>query len=608
MMTDSVENTVGDALAKRLRRIRIWSIASVIIWLLLVVGFSRWYTERVISKYVTDVTSVSQREAKSTAGIIDRSFIELDNMSQVLARQTNLREAVSRHAKIVREFSALPSAERARRLKSDPAAVKSGDDLQDIAASLGFDLIYLMDQNGNTVVSSDWRATPSLIGQAFADRPYFVNAMKTGIGRLFAVSRTTKVPGFYFSARVDGDDGATGVVVVNRRTETFARLMTATRHHVLITDSNGVIVTASDRTLLMHHLGALTSKRPDEKAVREVYARDQLASLDIAAPDVRQHDSHWLLAGAPYIVSAAPLRESAYRVIVMTPLDALKSISRHHLSIAILSALIGVLVIFAIYGFASDSARRRDSAMQLEKLNQQLVTANEEKNRYLGIASHDLRNPLSSIRGLSQFMMEMPLEPEQKQQFLETIHRTSDEMLALVNELLDVAQIESGKLDLRCQDQDVGSLVKERLVHLGPMALRKNIAIDLITQGALAANIDTARFSQVIDNLISNAIKFSLAGTHVHVFVEGADGVVRLTVEDEGPGISRADRRKLFKNFQTLSARPTGGEQSTGLGLAIVKKIVDAHDGSIVVESGAKGGAKFIVAVPASNTNTHGEG
>jgi C4-dicarboxylate-specific signal transduction histidine kinase len=608
MTENSIENPDGDALAMHLRRIRIGTFAGAIIWLALVTGFSHWYTERTVSKYVSEVASVSQREAVATAGIIDRSFTELDSISQVLARQPDLREAVSRHAKIASAFSALPPVERVRRLKNDPEAVKSGDGLQDIAASLGYDLIYVMDRNGNTIVSSDWRATPSLIGQNYADRPYFVNAMKTGIGRLYAVGRTTKVPGFYFAAWVVGDDGAMGVVVVNRRTETFARLMTAARNHTLITDRNGVIITASDRTMLMQHLGALAIARPDKTTARDVYARDRLNSLNIAAPEVRRHDSHWLLAGAPHIVSTASLRESDYRVIVMTPLDALKSISQSHLIIAILLALFGIAIAFALYGFAANSARTRDAAMYLQRLNQQLTTTNLEKNRYLGIVSHDLRNPLGSIRGLSQLMMEMSLEPEQRKQFLETIHRTSDEMLGLVNDLLDVAQIESGRLDLRRKDQDMGKLVEERLVHFKSAAARKNIVVGCTKQGALAVSIDTARFSQVIDNLISNAIKFSPVATNVQVCVEDASGMIRFSVEDEGPGISHADHKRLFKNFQTLSASPTGGEKSTGLGLAIVKKIVDAHNGSIVVERGAKGGAKFVVTIPASNTKTHGEG
>ena len=157
-------------LSKRLRYIRNWAIAGAIIWLAVVAGSTWWYTERVVSQYVIEVATDAGREAASTASIINRSFRELDSMAKVLARQADLRGAVSRHAKIASAFSDLPPAERARRLKNDPEAVKFGDNLQDIATSLGYDLIYVMDTNGNTIVSSDWRVTPSLIGQAFADR------------------------------------------------------------------------------------------------------------------------------------------------------------------------------------------------------------------------------------------------------------------------------------------------------------------------------------------------------------------------------------------------------------------------------------------------------
>jgi two-component system sensor histidine kinase/response regulator len=209
-----------------------------------------------------------------------------------------------------------------------------------------------------------------------------------------------------------------------------------------------------------------------------------------------------------------------------------------------------------------------------------------------------LRNPLSSMRGLSQLMMEAPLEPEQQREFLETIHRTSDEMLGLVNDLLDVSVIESGKLTLRRSDQDMAQLIQRRVHHLEPHARNKKIGLRVDTDGEGRASIDPARFGQVIDNLVSNAIKFSPAGTTVQVALRASDGTFSFSVQDQGPGISEDERKLLFRSFQKLSARPTGGEKSTGLGLAIVKKIVDAHGGSIDVESAPGRGTRFTVTAP----------
>ena len=195
-------------------------------------------------------------------------------------------------------------------------------------------------------------------------------------------------------------------------------------------------------------------------------------------------------------------------------------------------------------------------------------------------------------------MMETPLEPEEQRDFLETIHRTSDEMLVMVNDLLDVAVIESGKLDLRYKREDAARLVKQRIRHQEPIARAKNIGLKVVSPDALAASLDPARFSQVIDNLVSNAIKFSPQGTTVHITLQTSDQKLVFDVGDEGPGMSEEDRKLLFKSFQKLSARPTGGEKSTGLGLAIVKKIVDAHRGTIEVDSAPGRGTRFTVKIP----------
>jgi len=245
-------------------------------------------------------------------------------------------------------------------------------------------------------------------------------------------------------------------------------------------------------------------------------------------------------------------------------------------------------------------ARRRHHLRITSELNDKLTALNKDKDRYLGIAAHDLRNPLSSMRGLSELMLETPLEPDEQREFLETIRRTSDEMLGLVNDLLDTSVIESGKLDLRRTDADVSKLVRQRIRHLEPHAAGKRIGIRVDAVAGQHATIDSARFAQVVDNLVSNAIKFSPAGTAVDVQLRSNGSSFTLDVQDQGPGIPAEDRQLMFRSFQKLSARPTGGEKSTGLGLAIVKKIIDAHGGRIEVEDAPGGGTRFTVTMPSS--------
>jgi signal transduction histidine kinase len=309
------------------------------------------------------------------------------------------------------------------------------------------------------------------------------------------------------------------------------------------------------------------------------------------------NQSEWLFEGRRYLVNIQGLATPQYSLLVFSPIDQLADVRFLEYGIGVLSAVFGILIAQFVGRRAEGRARQRHNAARIAALNDKLVALNKDKDRYLGIAAHDLRNPLSSMRGLSELMLETPLEPEQSREFLETIRGTSDEMLSLVNDLLDTSVIESGKLVVSRTEQDIAKLVRRRIRHLEPHARNKQIHLEVTPCDGTAA-IDAARFAQVIDNLVSNAIKFSPPGSTVRIDAHCEGDRLRFSVEDQGPGISPDDRDLLFRSFQKLSARPTAGEKSTGLGLAIVKKIVDAHRGSIEVDNAPGGGARFMVSVP----------
>lgn len=230
----------------------------------------------------------------------------------------------------------------------------------------------------------------------------------------------------------------------------------------------------------------------------------------------------------------------------------------------------------------------------------ELEVLNETKNKFLGMAAHDLRNPLTSIRGFSEMLQDSSLDKETKDEFLGYIHSVSDEMLSLLNNLLDVSQIESGQLTLSLKLNNIGDLVKRR-VHISEnIARKKQIVLKSEVGDCPEINFDSEKLSQVIDNFISNAIKFSPSGTTITVRSSLLADNIRVEVQDEGPGIPAEEVHKLFGDFQKLSTRPTAGEKSTGLGLAIVKRIVKAHDGEIGVESEVGKGSIFFFSLPTS--------
>jgi signal transduction histidine kinase len=240
---------------------------------------------------------------------------------------------------------------------------------------------------------------------------------------------------------------------------------------------------------------------------------------------------------------------------------------------------------------------------QQKLLVEQLSKANAAKDRFLGMCAHDLRNPLSSIRGLAELMVEDaigPLSTEQRE-IVQTIHGASQSMLQLVNELLDVATIEAGHLKLAKEPTSVAEIV-ERSVHLSSIeAAKKNTRIEMVKIGSdPMVDVDRNKIRQVVDNLISNAVKYSPRGSVITVVIHSDATGAGFAVRDSGPGIPDSERHKLFKDYGRLSAVPTGGEKSTGLGLAISRKIVEAHDGTIGVENIPGRGAEFVVRLPRS--------
>jgi len=237
---------------------------------------------------------------------------------------------------------------------------------------------------------------------------------------------------------------------------------------------------------------------------------------------------------------------------------------------------------------------------ELAKKNAELEQLNALKNQFLGIAAHDLRNPLSVMMSYSEFLKEdagAVLNDEQRE-FLDIIRASSEFMLGLVNDLLDVAQIEAGQLRLDLQPHDLVALVRRNVALNRALAAKKHIEIELADEPLPTLLLDASKIDQVLNNLLSNAIKFSPAHTTIRVRVTRADENALLAVQDEGPGIPPNELDKLFKPFQRTSVKSTAGEKSTGLGLSIVKKMVEGHHGRIWVESQVGQGTTFFVALP----------
>lgn len=229
-----------------------------------------------------------------------------------------------------------------------------------------------------------------------------------------------------------------------------------------------------------------------------------------------------------------------------------------------------------------------------------LHEANQFKNRMIGMTAHDLRNPLISIRGLSELLMDDSMGPlnDEQMEFIKVINDASRHLITLINEILDISAIESGRIKILKEKTDLTKLVMERIRIFRIQAEKKKIILGHRLEAVDDIYLDASRIIQVIDNFTSNALKFSPSGTLVKIYLRREKNNAVFSVSDQGPGFTEEDRLKLFGEFARLSARPTAGEHSTGLGLSITKKIVEAHGGSISLETSQGKGSVFSVFLP----------
>jgi len=247
-----------------------------------------------------------------------------------------------------------------------------------------------------------------------------------------------------------------------------------------------------------------------------------------------------------------------------------------------------------------DLTKRKKMEQQLQALNQNLIKVNEEKNNFLGIASHDLKNPLHSILGIASLLkLDSANFTKNQHEYLTMIFDSINKMNELIDQLLDVSRIEQGKAIAQKKEEELVSLVSKTVDSFQIQAASKNIQLLFDDHpSSLSAFTDSTVLNQILENLVSNALKFSSQNKKVTIHLRATHDRAIIDVSDEGPGIKPEEFPKLFGKFQRLSAKPTAGENSTGLGLSIVKELVQALDGKISCQSRVGVGTTFTVNLP----------
>jgi signal transduction histidine kinase len=227
--------------------------------------------------------------------------------------------------------------------------------------------------------------------------------------------------------------------------------------------------------------------------------------------------------------------------------------------------------------------------------------ADVEKDDFIGTVSHELRTPLTSMSGYVELLLEEDADPltGQQRDFLATVQRGSLRLERLINDLLLMAQVHAGRLDIQKNSTDLVEIVRQTVESAQAHAGRKALQLSLTAPSdPIFIEGDDVRLSQALDNVISNAIKFTPENGRVDVMLTQRDGRVSVTVADTGMGMTAGDIDRLFERFFRADSARAKGIQGTGLGMSIVKAIVEAHDGTITVTSQPNVGTSFGISLP----------
>lgn len=222
------------------------------------------------------------------------------------------------------------------------------------------------------------------------------------------------------------------------------------------------------------------------------------------------------------------------------------------------------------------------------------------KSSFISIVSHELRTPLTSLLGFSEILLIRDVDEEKKKEFLKIINSESQRLVDLVNDVLDLSRIESGRLELKKQEIDIGPIIKNVIEMLKVITQKHNFIIE-IPENLPLIFADREKVLQILQNIIDNAIKYSPEGGNIDIKIEKeSNEFILVSISDEGLGISEQEIGKIFQPFYRIKTQQTEGIRGTGLGLSIVKNLIEMHNGNIWVKSpGEKGkGTTFYFTLP----------
>lgn len=264
------------------------------------------------------------------------------------------------------------------------------------------------------------------------------------------------------------------------------------------------------------------------------------------------------------------------------------------LAAIILVVIVVLVLVYVLYRTKSQNAEELLKHQKvIEESNNELRSLNEEKNNLIQVLAHDLRSPLTKVMGGAEMLDAKEQFSTEGKELLGFIHQASKKMNRLIDKILDVDAIETGRHNLKLEHFDILDVIRQSVKDYTEKAADKSITLEMDKAQSVHVYADRIYTLQVVDNLISNAIKYSEENNRVVISTEPEKEMVKVSVKDHGPGLSEDDKKKIFKKYQRLSARPTKGELSIGLGLSIVKLFTERMGGKVSYDTELGNGTTF---------------
>ncbi|MCK8786719.1 diguanylate cyclase [Roseomonas sp. NAR14] len=334
------------------------TLTVAVVWLLLVTGLGWWMSRRIIAEQLDDLAASAEYEARTTARVVDRLFLEMASVANMVARQSGVIQLATRYNVDPSGLETLTRQQRAERFTRDPLVRSVGDFMNRLSGDLDYARIYMNNMSDDTVTASNWAEPDSIVGMIYAGRPYLVDALRDGKGQMFGIARLNRTPSYFVSSRIeDAEDMPLGSVSVKFDASAMALYLTG-RHIALIVNRQGRVTTASDASFMLRNVAALlppgtlqTQPSDDDEDPGEPLAVRAMAGSD--------QGDQWRIAGHPYLLRRQPLADEAYQLLTLASLDPLEPMRRQHFWAGGIVAAFGLALILLCGRVAGQMMMRR---------------------------------------------------------------------------------------------------------------------------------------------------------------------------------------------------------------------------------------------------------